>query len=207
MQWINVTAYFLEVWYEAEFGLANSYLFGVTGDPTRTKKSVYRTLKKDIWDKPEFVRRAVGPVGTHSLRKYPSTRARRCGCSKDDVDNRGRWRKRRVQDRYVSVNLPYPDAKVAAALCVGGPCRYALKQGSGVTDDWLRQYVVPNILPSQCIQERVALVLALPILWAAFDDEMEAYMPATLRNRIRTAYEYIRQLDVTVNPVKKYCWL
>jgi len=66
-----------------------------------------------------------------------------------------------------------------------------------------RQYVAPNVLRSHNIQERVALVLALPILWAAFDDEMEAYMPATLRNRIRTAYEYIRQLDITENQVKK----
>jgi hypothetical protein len=78
-----------------------------------------------------------------------------------------------------------------------------LKQGSGVTDNWLRQYVVPNILRAQYIQEQIALVLALPILWAAFDDEMEAYMPATLRNRIRTAYGDIRQLDITENPVKK----
>jgi hypothetical protein len=83
----------------------------------------------------------MGPVGTHSLRKYPSTRARQTGCSKDDVDNRGRWRKRRIQDLYVSVNLPYPDAKVAAALCVGGPCRYALKQGSG----WTAQAAVDRI--------------------------------------------------------------
>jgi hypothetical protein len=196
-------AIFLEVWYEAEEGLTHHYLFGRTGDPERTKKAVYQFLKKNIWDKPEFVRRAIGPVGTHSLRKYPSTRARRCGCSKDDVDNRGRWRKRRVQDQYVSVNLPYPDAKVAAALCVGGPCRYALKQGSGVSDNWLRQYVVPNILRSQHIQDRVALVLALPLVWAAFDNDMENYMPATLRNRIRTAYEDIRQLDIAENPVKK----
>jgi hypothetical protein len=71
-----------------------------------------------------------------------------------------------------------------------------LKQGSGVTDDWLWQYVVPNILLSQRIHESVALVLALPILWAAFDNEMENYMPASLRNRICTAYEYIRQLDI-----------
>ena len=113
---------------EAEVGIANPYLFGDTGDPIKTKKSVYGTLKRYVWDKPEFQRQAEDPIGTHSLRKYPSTRARRCGCSKDDVDNRVRWRKLRVQDRYVSINLPYPDAKVAAALCVGGPCRYALKQ-------------------------------------------------------------------------------
>jgi hypothetical protein len=47
-------------------------------------------------------------------------------------------------------------------------------------------------------------MLALPILWAAFNDaDMEDYMPATLRNCIRTAYENIRQLSAAENPVKK----
>jgi hypothetical protein len=47
-------------------------------------------------------------------------------------------------------------------------------------------------------------VLALRLLWAALDDEMEAYMPArVLRYRIRAAYETIRQLELEVNPVKK----
>jgi hypothetical protein len=47
-------------------------------------------------------------------------------------------------------------------------------------------------------------VLALPLLWAALDDEMEACMSArVLRYRIRAAYETIRQLEPEVNPVKK----
>jgi hypothetical protein len=170
---------FLETSCEAGLGLGNEYLFGDTGIPARTKNAIYKTLK-EVWGKPEFNRLALGPLGTHSTRKLPATRARRCGCSKDDVDSRGRWRKRRVQDRYVSVNLPYPDAKVAAALCVGGPCMYQLKAGSGVTTAWLRQHVVPNMLLSHSLQESVVMVLALPLLWAAFDDEMEAYMPAPL---------------------------
>jgi hypothetical protein len=49
----------------------------------------------------------------------------------------------------------------------------------------------------------VALVLALPLLWASLGDEMEAYMPARLRNRVRAAYETIRKLEPEVNPVKK----
>jgi hypothetical protein len=28
--------------------------------------------------------------------------------------------------------LPYPDAKITAALCTGGPVKYALKNGSGM---------------------------------------------------------------------------
>ena len=78
------------------------------------------------------------------------------------------------------MTLPYPDAKVAAALCIGGPCKYTLKEGSGVTEHWLGELVVPNILQSARFHRQVALVLALPILWACFDDEMEAYMPLVM---------------------------
>jgi hypothetical protein len=80
---------------------------------------------------------------------------------------------------------------------------YQLRRGSGVATAWLREHVVPNILISENIQDSGAMVLALPLLWAAFDDEMEAYMPAPLRNRIRAAYANIQGLAVGVNPVEK----
>ena len=31
-------------------------------------------------------------LGSHAIRKFPATRARRSGCSKDDKDIRGRWK-------------------------------------------------------------------------------------------------------------------
>ena len=194
---------YLEVWLASGAGFANRFLFGDSDDPETTKKFVYEVLKNEVWDLEGFQRLADGPVGTHSVRKFPATFARRCGCSKDDVDSRGRWRKRRVVDRYIDVNLPFPDAKVAAALCVGGPCKYALKEGSGVTEQWLCEHVVPSILQSQRFHRHVAVVLALPILWACFDDEMEAYMPPEMRNRIRAAYLLIRRLEPQENPVKR----
>jgi hypothetical protein len=76
------------------------------------------------------------------VRKFGSTHARKSGCSKDEKDLRGRWRKGRVSDVYDDIELPFPDAKVAGKLCVGGPCKYAIKDGSGVTDDFLLQHVV-----------------------------------------------------------------
>lgn len=106
-------------------------------------------------------------------------------------------------DRYIDVNLPYPDAKVAAALCIGGPCKYALKNNSGVTTNWLHQHVVPNILHSEHISEHVATVLALPVLWACFNPAMQDYIPQVLQNRVQNAYETIRRLAPEENPVKK----
>ena len=121
-----------------------------------------------------------------------------------DVDSRGRWKRQRVVDRYIDLALPYPDAKAAAALCVGGPCKYVLKAGSCVTVQcWLCEYVVPNIVRSHRFQPQVAVVLALPILWACFADGMETSMPPELQNRIRTAYAEIWQLPPDENPVKK----
>lgn len=112
-------AIYLEIWKESGQGDTNKYLFGDRDDVDRNKTFMQDTWK-EIWDSEEFVRLAQGPIGGHSGRKFPATYARRQGCDKDDIDSRGRWRKRRVQDRYVSPNLPFPDAKVAAALCVGG---------------------------------------------------------------------------------------
>ena len=120
--------------------------------------------------------------------------ARRNGCSIDDVDARDRLRKKRQSDTYVDVLLPYPDAKVAALLCVGGPCKYGLREGSGVTEQWLRQHVVPHMLHREKLQLQVVLALARPIIWVCFDDQVERYMPGPMRNRIRDAYTVIRQL-------------
>lgn len=195
-------AIYLEWWKEVGHGDANKYLFGDKDDPDRNKAFLQDTWK-EVWDGDEFIPLAEGPIGGHSRRKQPATYARRQGCDKDDIDSRGRWRKRRVQDRYVSANLPFPDAKVAAALCVGGPCKYELVEGSGVTEAWLRVAVVPNIIAKDGITDRVALVLALPLLWAAMSPEMENRMPATTRNRIQAAYGLIRTLEEGVNPVQK----
>jgi len=62
-------------------------------------------------------RTSVGNVfGSHSLRKCAATHARRNGCSRDEIDLRGRWKhlKRQV-DTYLDTSVPYPDAKVC--LC------------------------------------------------------------------------------------------
>ena len=46
---------------------------------------------------------------------------------------------------YVDTSVPYPDAKVCAALCVGGAVRYDLVVGSGLDDCWVLKNAVPNI--------------------------------------------------------------
>ena len=79
------------------------------------------------------------------------------GCSKDDTDHRGWWNgDRRQQDKYADTTIPYVDAKVAAALCKGEPATYFLKEESRITDQWVLDYVVPNL--SQMIPRAAAIV-------------------------------------------------
>ena len=70
---------------------------------------------------------AICQLGSHSIRKFAATHTRKCGCTRDEKDIRGRWKSRkRVSDVYDDVELPYPDAKVANKLCIGVPCYYLL---------------------------------------------------------------------------------
>jgi hypothetical protein len=60
-------------------------------------------------------------LGSHSIQKYASTYCRVCRFHKDEKDIQGCWKGEGcVSDVYDNVELLYPDAKVAAALC-GGP--------------------------------------------------------------------------------------
>ena len=109
------------------------------------------------------------------------------GCSKDEVIARGCWKKRRVVDCFIDINLPYPDAKVASILAVGSPIKYVLKRDCGIDDLWLLRNVVPNLSRSATLDPQVARVLAVPVLWAAFTDGFKNVMPRTLHDRIRRA--------------------
>ena len=54
-------------------------------------------------------------------------------------------RNKQIVDTYIDVNLPYPDAKVAATLCIGGAMKYGIQPQSGVSDNWILQNVCPKI--------------------------------------------------------------
>jgi hypothetical protein len=140
------------------------------------------------------------------MRKYPVTFAGNT-CSEHEVEVRARWKSTgtKIIRRYMSNDLPYADAKVAATLCIGGACMYSLNDQSGITDAWLYEHVVPSIFTRSKVQgrESVAHVLALPLLWASMDATMEPFMPSGIRNRVRAAYEAIRVLPEEQNPVSK----
>ena len=95
----------------------------------------------------------------------------------------GGWRRNKKQvDVYIDIWLPYPDALIAGKLCgPSGPCRYALRklpgqQDNEITNEYLMRHVVPQA--KKRLGEEMALVLALPLLWAAFEDEKLKLSPA-----------------------------
>ena len=84
-------AIYLEYWMEHSGGIRSKFLFSDDVDdstPKRTKDCFHSTLKRDVYNNPEFEAARHGPIGTHSLRKYPSTHAHKNGCLRDDVDVR-----------------------------------------------------------------------------------------------------------------------
>jgi len=154
----------LGIWLEYYLGSRENeltpYVFDVNGDfrvPEGGMKANdwVQTKLRDLYNGNEFVPELDGPLGSHSIRKYGSRRARRSGANKDERDYRGRWKTdRRVSDVYEEGEIPYPDAKVAAMLCPGGACSYRIKENSPVTDDWILEYVAPNISDSSCWTDR-----------------------------------------------------
>ena len=175
-----------------------STLFGIN-------KSVASQKLKEMFESDDFVKESEGELGSHSTRKFAATFARRNGCSKDDVDARGRWKgNKRIVDSYIDSTIPYPDAKVAASLCVGGAIKYVLRGESRISDDWLVQNVSSNI--GRLFPQPMAVVLGNALLWGICDDEFHHFIDAALVDRVRTAVRALNNCysNDNLNPVKKY---
>ena len=122
---------YLENWFTNHNGLSSIFLFSDDIDmehaPDRAKDTYSKNLRTHIFSNKNFLS-ATGltsteDLGTHSLRKYPATYASRTDCSLNSIEVRGRWKPdtNRIVTTYVDVKQEYLDAKVQAALCVGGP--------------------------------------------------------------------------------------
>ena len=140
------------------------------------------------------------------------TLARGAGCSKDHVDHRGRWKHRKhQQDTYADTTIPYVDAKVAAALCKGGPVDYVVKKESGITDQWILDYVVPNMKAATwegnpMVPTQACIVLGRALLWKIFHTSGEKGVNPDIRTRVMSAYADLGDRDTLEegeNPVRK----
>ena len=148
----------------------------------------------------------VSMLGSHSIRKYAATFARRCGVTKDEKDIRGRWKGAgRVSDVYDDVELPYPDAKVAEKLCGGGPCFYVSDPTLDATmmNTFVLSRVVPNI--RKRLPESACLVLGKALLWMICSPVADEYVPSDFKRDVLSEWEHVRgaDYDAELNPIKK----
>jgi hypothetical protein len=201
-------AIYLEAWCQMGKGIGRKHLFSDDNDdlaPTRVKNAFSRMLQAKVFKNNDFECLREGLTGTHSLRKLASTYASRNGCSQTDVETRGRWRgQQRTVCRYIDTETPYVDAKVASVLCLGGAIQYKLQKDSGISYGWLYENFVShmlNLYPAS--QNRVAKILALPLLWACLDADACKIVPAAVSGRVKAAYLTIQQLPNDINPVKR----
>ena len=181
--------------------------------PDRTKSWYSDTLRNHIFSNPLFLSltgtQDPENLGTHSLRKYPATWASRNDCNREEVEARGRWKPntKHIVNTYIDVKQEYMDGKVQAALCVGGPIKYKLVHGSNITPDWCNEHVVPGIRSfygNNSNSNMLCNVLALPLLFACFDPELQSTVPGPILTRITNAYSLlVNTLSGTENPVQR----
>ena len=207
----------LAVWLEFHFELnseENSFYFGYQGetDPESIKGTAAYYLKK-LCDKLGIdvsLDECLALLGTHSVRKFAVNKGRGGGLSRDEVDHRGRWKSGdRQSDTYASTTIPFVDAKAATYLCTGGPVAYLVREESGVTDDWLRDYVVPNMV-GYGLPDKVCVVLGRALLWKVAEQYLDAeaghLIPRSIHDRVWSAFRDLgdrNRLPVNVNPVKR----
>ena len=182
------------------------------GREVRRLKSRYQSLlTKFVFRHPlvKPLKKKGKSYGTHSVRKYAASYARSNGCSKDDINYRGRWKSdsRRTVDLYCDIEQPWTDGKVGGTLCVGGPIRYVCVPGSNVSKDWLFENVVPGMasifLAEDNEEEDLVWLLGLAVLWICMQPEYSSKVPGWLLRHVRERYEQIRRLPVGINPVEK----
>jgi len=181
----------LETWIASGAGAECSFVFGIRGNEnTNATKDNVANYLKSIFNNPQFVKHSEGKLGTHSLRKFAATYACSSGATQSEAEARGRWkRSTRIVDTYTNPQIPTTDAKVAAILCRGGPCKYVLRPGCAISEDWIVDYVVPNI--HRRFPHAMAVVLGTALLWAVFDASSNVYLPAEMITCVRTAYKHI----------------
>ena len=97
----------------------------------------------------------------------------------------------RCIDVNIEIDLPYPDAWVASILtCPQGPCKYAIKGRMQIRMRWSE--VLSQTL--FCFGSNIASVLVLPLLWAAYEENMTVngytllIIPSSLTSAIKECW-------------------
>ena len=90
---------------------------------------------------------------------------------------------RRMVDTYIDNSIPYPDAKVAAILCIGGAVKYSVRTGTNINSDFILTHVCPNI--KNTFPREVSLVLGTALLWEFYDDGISQIFPQDIVDAVK----------------------
>jgi hypothetical protein len=109
---------------------------------------------------------------------------------------------------YINVKQLPTDGKVAGVLCVGQPVKYKLKPNTGITRNWLLANIVPGIRDhfEDDTQNRIADVLALPLLYAVLEPGCEDLVTPAVSGRVRAQWIVhcvANEMEQDLNPVEK----
>ena len=177
----------------------SSFVFGNPKHGARIVRSAIQTALND--DK--FVKIKEGKILTHSFRKGAATHASRAGAVRDHVDRRGRWRRKKsTVDIYIDMNLPYPDALVAATLTgPAGPCKYKVNPNVQYLSEHVLEGFAENAV--SVLPRPVARELAKGLIWATMESHEQdtPILPQNLREKIREKLARITEL--TENPISR----
>ena len=103
-------------------------------------------------------------------------------------------------DTYIDIDIPYVDAKAAAALCVQGPCKYVIKDGYSITKEWIEANVTPSITHSfRNLVPLLGFELGKALLYAVMEDCY--FVCPVLKREIRN--RYLSTTRPNGNPIKK----
>ena len=68
---------------------------------------------------------------------------------------------------YIDCLIPFPDAKAASTLCIGGPIRYVVRPEFAIDDDFILHCVKTNI-SSFFPRQQVSLVFVIALILAVY---------------------------------------
>ena len=87
-----------------------------------------------------------------------------------------------MQDRYVDIQLTWPDVNADSMLCQGGVCKYKVKSDTGLTDKWVATTNVAIGITSVS-GPAVGAILGKMLLWASFDPKWQEKVPVDICHR------------------------
>ena len=111
---------------------------------------------------------------------------------------------------YSDVELPYPDAKVAEKLCLGGPCFYLID--TDVCEDvaMMNQFILSHVLPNvkKRLPDAPTLVLGKAVLWLLFSSHANKFeIPNDCIQQVKMEWRNVQGGDnneaVARNPIKR----